>query len=69
MNIVLLLTTASMRVGFANGCLSSSAEILLSLNTKPMLAQHIPHLSYTSLTSPWELPEGFTEPLFADDAA
>jgi hypothetical protein len=43
--------------------------IIVGLNTKPLLAQHIPLLSYTSLSSHWELPDGSTEPFFGDYAA
>jgi hypothetical protein len=38
--------------------------IIFRLNIKQLLAQHIPLLGYTSLPSPWELPNGFTEPFF-----
>jgi len=43
--------------------------IIVGLTTEPLPAQHIPLLSYTSLLSPLELPNGFTEPLFGDEAA
>jgi hypothetical protein len=43
--------------------------IIVGLNTEPLLAQNIHLLSYTSLSSPWGLPDGFTEPFFGDDAA
>lgn len=33
----------------------------LILNSKQLLAQHIPLLGYLLLTSPWELPYGLTE--------
>jgi hypothetical protein len=42
--------------------------IIFSLNTKQLLAQNTPFLDYTSLPSPWELLDGFTEPFFGDVA-
>jgi hypothetical protein len=38
--------------------------IIFRLNTKQLLAQHIPLLGYTELPSSWELLDGFTEPFF-----
>ena len=42
--------------------------ITFSLNTKQLLAQHIPLLGYTSLLPPWELANGCTEPFSRDVA-
>lgn len=38
-----------------------SNVVICSLNTKQMLAQHIPFPGYTSLRSLWELPRGCIE--------
>jgi hypothetical protein len=38
--------------------------INLRLRTKQLLAKHIPLPRYIRLPSPWELPDGFTEPFF-----
>jgi len=42
--------------------------IIFSLNTKPLLAENTLFLDCTSLPSPWELLDGFTEPFFRDVA-
>jgi hypothetical protein len=46
----------------------SNVIITYTLNTKLLLAQHIPLLRYTSLSSPWALPNGFTEPFYSGAA-
>ena len=38
--------------------------ITFILNTVQLLAQQNPLLGYTSLSPPWELANGFTEPFF-----
>jgi len=42
--------------------------IIFRLNTKQLLAQHIPLLLNASLPSPWNLPDDLTEPFFRDVA-
>ena len=42
--------------------------IKFTLSITQLVAQYIPLLCYTSLPSPWKLPDGFTEPFFSGEA-
>ena len=46
------------------GHIIGSNFMIIKLNTKHFVDQHVPLLSCTSLLSPSELPDGFTEPFF-----
>jgi hypothetical protein len=41
-----------------------SNSVIIRLNTKQLIAQHIPLLGYTTVSSFWELLDGFPEPFF-----